>query len=484
MENLLPDFPYKTQPYSHQRDALRFLARRGKYAGLFMEQRTGKTKVILDEAAWRFMKGEIRALLILAPSGVHTNWVREEIPLHLTDAIESVVIEWDTGKSKTKRFQEAFRDAVSRGREDRLIILAMNIETLITDGGKKAIKTLMRHHPTMMVIDESTDIKTAGAKRTRSAKALGRRATFRRILSGFPDPEGPIDFYGQLSFLSPHIIGSNVTTFKERYAEFEQKWYGGDKPVKVITGYKNLDELTRIVAKYCFRVRRDQVFDLPDKVYQKRYFELSSEQRRMYDELEAKWTTDYIEDGAEVSASLTIVRLLRLQQIASGYVPTDSGEEPERRITGPNPRLLAMLDHIGKIDGQIIIWYRYRMDGDLLMDKLGNDAVRWDGTTKKTREAGKVKFIEGKARYFIGSPRAAGRGLTLKMATASYYFSHYWSLEARVQSEDRAVGEKDWPPLYVDMMGTDTVDERIIAALRAKDSLARLVLGDPTRKWI
>lgn len=480
----MPGFPYKTDPYSHQRDALRFLARRGKYAGLFMEQRTGKTKVILDEAAWRFMKGEIGALLILAPSGVHTNWVRDEIPLHLSDAVERVVIEWDTGKSKTKWFREMFREAMTT--KGKLVILSMNIEVLITDSGKKAIKTLMRYFPTMMVIDESTDIKTAGAKRTRSAKYLGKRATFRRILSGFPDPEGPLDFYGQLSFLSPEIIGSNVATFKERYGRFEQRYYHGKnaKPVQVLVGYKNLPELTKIVAKYCFRVRRDQVFDLPDKIYQKRYFDLSPEQHRMYTQLEEDWITNYIEDQAEVSAPLTIVRLLRLQQIASGYVPTDSGEEPKRRISGPNPRLKALEDSISRIDGQIIIWYRYRMDGDLLEELLGDEAVRWDGTTKKTREEGKVKFIQGKARFFIGSPRAAGRGLTLRMAHASFYFSHYWSLEARVQSEDRAVGEKDWPPLYIDIMGKDTVDERIIDALRAKDELARLVLGDPARKWI
>ena len=269
------DFPYKTVPYSHQREALRFLAKRGKYAGLFMEQRTGKTKVILDEAAWRFMNGEISALLILAPSGVHTNWVRDEIPLHLSDAVDRVIVEWNTGKSKTKRFQEMFRDAISRGQTGRLVILSMNIETLITEGGKKAIKTLMRYHKTMMVIDESTDIKTAGAKRTRSAKYLGKRAAFRRILSGFPDPEGPLDFYGQLSFLSPEIIGSNVATFKERYGRFEQRYYHGkgSKPVPVLIGYKNLPELTKIVAEHCFRVRRDQVFGLPDKIYQKRYFE-------------------------------------------------------------------------------------------------------------------------------------------------------------------------------------------------------------------
>ncbi len=482
LEKLVPDFPYKTEPYAHQRDALRFLARRGKYAGLFMEQRTGKTKVILDEAAWRFLEDDIQALLIIAPSGVHTNWVRDEIPLHLSDAVDEIVIEWDTSKSKSKRFREEFYDALESG---KLVILSMNIEAIITDGGKKACKTLMKNLRTMMVIDESTDIKTAGAKRTRSCKALGRLARFRRILSGFPAPEGPIDLYGQLSFLSPHIVGSNVAAFKARYAEFEQRYYhgAGAKPVPVIVGYRNLDELERITSEHCFRVRREDVFDLPDKIYQKRYFHLSPQQNTMYAEMETDWLTTY-PDGAEVSAQLTIVRLLRLQQIASGYVPTDSGEDPMRRIDGSNPRLISMEDSIRKIDGQIIIWYRYRMDGDILMEALGDDAVRWDGATKKTREAGKRKFIDGGCRFFIGSPKAAGRGLTLRNAQASIYYSHYWSLEARIQSEDRSVGEKDWPPLYIDMLGRDTVDEQIIDALRAKDELSRIVIGDTARDWI
>ena len=107
-------FPYKTKPYSHQIDALRFLVNRGKYAGLFMEQRTGKTKVIIDEAAWRFMDGQITALLIVAPSGVHSNWVRDEIPLHMTDAINYKMIEWSSSKAPSRWFQNLFRETLDQ----------------------------------------------------------------------------------------------------------------------------------------------------------------------------------------------------------------------------------------------------------------------------------------------------------------------------------------------------------------------------------
>lgn len=484
----MASFPYKTAPYDHQRRALRWLAGR-KYAGLFMEQRTGKTKVTLDRAASEWLAGRIGALVVIAPAGVHTNWTRDEIPLHLSDAVPRRVIEWSASKARQRGFQDRFRAAVRESDGGKaLFILAINIESVTTDLGKSAIRNTLKRWPSLLVVDESTDIKTPSAKRTKAIKALGRLASQRLILSGFPDPEGPVDLYPQLSFLSPHIVGTNVASFRAEYCEFEQRFYrgAGAPPVQVVVGYRNLDKLQGIVAQHCFRVRRDEVFDMPPKAYTKRYFEMSAEQWRMYSELREEWRTSF-EDGEEVSADLTIVRKGRLQQIASGYVPTDNpdAQEPIRRIPGPNPRLEALLDSLRRYPYPTIIWTRYRMDGDLLMENLGDDAVRYDGTVKaEMKELAKRRFQkEGKAQYFIANAQSAGRGLTLHRAQVVHYFSHFWSLELRVQSEDRPLSPTN-AVTYVDLIASDTVDEEIVDALRAKDDLARRIIGDPLRAWI
>lgn len=484
-------FPYKTVPYDHQREALRWLMPR-KYAGLFMEQRTGKTKVALDFTAYHYLRGKVKALLVIAPSGVHRNWTRDEIPLHLSDAVPRIVVEWDAGKAHQKGFREDFQQAIRLCEMGMgLLILAMNIEAVTTDNGKKAARTILKRFLTVMVVDESTDIKKPGGKRTKSVKALGRLARYRLVLSGFPDPEGPVDLYPQLSFLSPHIVGSTVAAFRAEYCTFEQRFFNGpEKPaVPVVTGYRNLKQLTRIVGEHCFRVRRDDVFDMPPKQYTKSYFDMSVEQWRMYEELKEDWRTEFA-DGEEVTADLTIVRLGRLQQIASGYVPTDNPEanEPIRRIPGENPRLTALLSTLERYPFPAIIWNRYQMDGDLLMDALGDDAVRYDGTVKaKDKELARQAFHKDKShRFFVASPASAGRGLTLHRddtCKLEVYFSHYWSLEKRIQSEDRPLSPTN-DVMVADVIGTDTVDERIVTALRNKDELARLILGDPAREWI
>lgn len=485
-----PIFPYKKAPFEHQREALRRGASR-PFFGYIMDPGTGKTKVTLDDAAWNYIRGTIRGLMVSAPSGIQTNWAQEEIPEHISDSVSYEVFEWDSGKAATKRFQREFDEFITRTKHSSVLaIFLINIEAIITDNGRKAIKSFLTSRPCMMAIDESVDIKSPGSKRTLAIKALGKLARLRRILSGLPAPESPVDWYAQLSFLSPHIVGSNVASFKGEYCIFEQRFYRGpDKPsTPVITGYRNLDKLNRIIDEHCFRVSKD-VLKLPPKLWSKWRFDMSPEQRRMYMELKEEWLTRFA-DGEEVTAALTIVRLLRLQQIASGYVPPDNLEdeddEPLRDIPGDNPRMDALLEITEKYPGDMIIWTRYIRDVDKIMAALGDQAVRYDGQVGKDERLESIKrYTKGDARFFVSNPVAAGRGLTLINTTVSIYYSQYWGLDKRVQSEDRAhrIG-LDHPVLYIDLIAKGTVDERIVKSLRDKDELARLVMGEPKREWI
>lgn len=455
-----------------------------------MDPGTGKTKVTLDDAAWNFLRGTIRGLLVIAPSGVQLNWSREEIPEHMTEAVPYETFEWDSSKSETKRFIAAFSDFIARTKHSSVLaIFVINIEAVITDNGRKALKTFLTSRAVMFVVDESVDIKTPGVKRTKAIKALGKLARLRRILSGLPAPEGPVDWYAQLSFLSPHIVGSNVAAFKSEYCIFEQRFFQAGKPaVPVITGYRNLDKLNKIITDNCYRVSKD-VLKLPPKVYSKWRFDMSPEQRRMYLELKETWLTSF-GDGAEVTAPLTIVRLLRLQQIASGYVPPDNlvdeTTEPIRDIPGNNPRLDSVSEIIAKYPGDMIIWTRYKRDVNKLMDLLGDEAVRYDGDVGKDERLDALKrYTKGDARFFVSNPIAAGRGLTLVNTAVCIYYSQYWGLDPRIQSEDRPhrIG-LDHSVLYIDLIAKGSVDERIVKSLRLKDDLARLVMGDPKRDWI
>ena len=120
------------------------------------------------------------------------------------------------------------------------------------------------------------------------------------------------------------------------------------------------------------------------------------------------------------------------------------------------------------------------------MAEYKNDAVRYDGSTSDDERAESIeRFQHGDAKLFVGNPKAGGRGLTLHAATTVVFYSNYFGLETRIQAEDRAhrIGQEH-PVLYVDIVGEDTVDEKIVLALREKKRVADLITGDAYKEWI
>ena len=92
---------------------------------------------------------------------------------------------------------------------------------------------------------------------------------------------------------------------------------------------------------------------------------------------------------------------------------------------------------------------------------------------------------KGPARFFVGNAQTGGYGITLTAANTVIYYSNNYDLEKRLQSEDRAhrIGQKK-SVTYVDLICEETVDEKIVKALRKKINIASEVLGEELRSWI
>ena len=88
-------------------------------------------------------------------------------------------------------------------------------------------------------------------------------------------------------------------------------------------------------------------------------------------------------------------------------------------------------------------------------------------------------------RFFVGNAHAGGIGLTLTAASTMIYYSNDFSLETRVQSEDRAhrIGQRQ-NVLYIDIEALNTIDKQVIDALRQKKNLADLITGDRVAEWL
>jgi SNF2 family DNA or RNA helicase len=85
----------------------------------------------------------------------------------------------------------------------------------------------------------------------------------------------------------------------------------------------------------------------------------------------------------------------------------------------------------------------------------------------------------------VGQPRTGGYGITLTAATTMIYYSNSYDLEIRLQSEDRAHRIKQENKVtYIDLVSPDTIDEKILKALRSKIDLAGRVLGEEAKEWL
>ena len=117
------NYKFKTDPYKHQLTALEKSWNRETYA-YFMEMGTGKTKVLIDNAAMLYDKGKINGALIVAPKGVISTWYSQELPAHLPDHIENVSVLWQALINKK---QQSKLDRLFETGHD-LHILIMNVE--------------------------------------------------------------------------------------------------------------------------------------------------------------------------------------------------------------------------------------------------------------------------------------------------------------------------------------------------------------------
>jgi SNF2 family DNA or RNA helicase len=227
---------------------------------------------------------------------------------------------------------------------------------------------------------------------------------------------------------------------------------------------------------------KEDCLDLPDKVYIKREIEMSPEQKKVYKEMK-KYAISELSGIGTVSASSVITQIIRLHQISCGFASTDDSEIKDI----PNSRTEELMQILSETEGKVIIWANYRHDiqrlHGLIRKEYGENSVGtyYGDTSDVDREQLITKFQDkdNPLRFFIGNTQTGGYGITLTAANTVVYFSNNYDLEKRLQSEDRAhrIGQTN-KVTYIDIVCKDTVDEKIVQALRNKLNLAQTVLGE------
>ena len=475
------NYKFKTKPYAHQLTALEKSWNKENFA-YFMEMGTGKTKVLIDNLAMLYDKGKVDGALIIAPKGVIGTWYKQEIPNHLPDHIENVSVMW---QSLITKKQKNNLDALFK-LEEKLHILIMNVEALSTSKGTEFAARFLNSHKTLMAIDESTTIKNSSAKRTKNILALSKYAKYRRIMTGSPVTKNPLDLYSQCEFLSPWLLNfQSFYAFRNRYAEMKTIHARG-RSIQVVHKFQNIGELSDKLKGFSYRVLKEDCLDLPDKIYIKRNIALTSEQLKLYQQM--KTMALAVLNGKQVTSVTVLTQLMRLHQITCGHFTADDGST---QLVKSN-RITELMDVLEEVEGKAIIWANYQHDITniikAIVEEYGEESiVDYYGLTPQENRQENIQQFQNnpKCRFLIGTPQTGGYGITLTAANTVIYYSNGYDLEKRLQSEDRAhrIGQKK-TVTYVDLICEDTVDEKIVKALRDKINIASEVLGEELKDWI
>ena len=478
-------YEYKTEPFDHQRKALED-SWDADFHAYFMEMGTGKSKVAIDNMGVLFERGEIKAALIVAPKGVYDNWALGEIPLHLPERIARKTVSWTP--SLSKKFVAKLEDLVLED-FDGLKLFIINVEAFSSPRGARAAGRFLVQNPdNMMIVDESTTIKNRKAQRTKNLMVLTKYSKYRRILTGSPVTKSPMDLFSQCNFLDEKSLGFNsFFAFQNRYA-IVQKRVMGARSFQEITGYRRLDELNEKLFSFSTRVLKEDCLDLPDKIYTRRNVELTDEQAKVYGQMK-KLALAQLENGELATTESVLTQIMRLQQICCGFFQPDVGKIQPLK----NNRLNELTSITDELSGKAIIWASYTHDIQqislTLRDRFGPDSVAlyYGATPQDERQeiVNRFQDVNDPLRFFVGQPKTGGYGITLTAASTVIYYSNSYDLEIRLQSEDRAhrIGQKN-AVTYVDLVSPNTIDEKVLNALRQKINLADKVLNEDPKQWI
>ena len=475
------NYKFKTKPYAHQLKALEMSWKKEVFA-YFMEMGTGKSKVLLDNISMLYDKGKINGALIIAPKGVYKNWLESEIPEHLVKHIQKKTVLWQALINKK---QQAKLDTLFKPEVD-LHILIMNVEAFSTKKGLDFAAKFLSCHDALVAIDESTTIKNPSAQRTKNIQRLSKLSKYRRILTGSPVTKSPLDLYTQCEFLDPYLLDfSSYFAFRTRYAIMKSANFNG-RSVQLVVGYRNLAELSETVKKFSYRVLKDDCLDLPPKTFMKRIIQLSPEQKRVYEQMKSMALAEL--NGKMVTTANAITQIMRLQQITCGHFKADDDSIQEIK----NNRITELMNVLEEVEGKAVIWAHWRHDIATIVREIekeypGSVMTYYGDTTTEDRQKAirEMQDPESKIRFLVGTPQTGGYGITLTGASTMIYYSNGYDLEKRQQSEARIdrIGQKK-PMTYIDILAEDTIDEKIVKALRKKVNIATEVMGEELKAWI
>lgn len=451
----------RTKPWRHQVDAYLFamerLTRGNGAAMLALEMGVGKTLVSLMVLAG----GSARRTLICCPLRVVPVWL-SQIERHLDRPLVVVALDESVGSVAEKQGLAADKLRLAEVTETPFVAI-INYDSAWRDPFASWAE---KQSWDLVIADESHKLKRPGGKASLYFKRLRPRARHRLALTGTPMPHSPLDVYAQFRFLDSKLFGPSFNAFKQKYAVM------GGFQNKQVTSYKGLDELEALMRTITCRISKD-VLDLPPQTHVTYRCNMSAEAQRIYRELEEDFIAE-VQNGT-VTAANAMVKLLRLQQVAGGWVKTDDAQH--HRVDSAKQDLLQdTLEDIGQSE-PVVVFCRFHADLDAV--HAAAEALDYQSLELSGRRDELKRWQDGEAPVLAVQIGAGGVGVDLTRARYSIYYSLSFSLGEYDQALSRVHRPGQTRPVeHIHLVVRNTVDDKIMRALEKRAEIIQAILAE------
>lgn len=468
--NTLPDIPFNwhTVPMAHQKWLFNFLVTHSiQYFGIFAEQGTGKTKVVLDYIKYLKDQGEVspqKPIVVICPATVIAAWA-SEARLHRPEL--KVCELYGPVEQRAYKLQHVQAD-----------VFVINYQVCWRQA---IIDAIAKRGIIGIVCDECHALKSPRSAQSLGIRKMSRNMKYRIGVSGTPATNGVQDYFAILNFIDQRLVGNSYRTFESRYI-IKGGWGGFQ-----VVGYRNIEELKSKIAQVSYRVRKVDCLDLPDKIHEVEHLEMPGEQRKVYKALADELLAEIA--GTSITAAIALTKLMKFREITSGFVMSD---EHDMVVFDKNPKLDRLMEIIedNKKDHKIVVWCNFNKEIELITKALTAAKIQHvviDGSVPIAQRGEIVRTFQEEqcVRVFVGNTAAGGSGITLHAADMCVFYSDSYSSANRLQAEDRQhrKGQVN-KVVYITLVMTGTIDVAIQRALRNKHDLQMELLDDAGTKHI
>lgn len=439
--------------------------------GLLFEMGCGKTLTAIAIAGAGYQMGKVERLLIVAPTSVVAVWPKElQEYAKFKYTCKTLLGE---KKQRIKQIDDLLKFPFKA-----LKVAVINYESTWRP---EILEKLKEFDADMVIADESQRIKTYDAAQSKAMYELGDQARYKLILSGTPVQTAAIDIWSQYRFLDKTVFGDNFFKFRGRYAIMGG--YGNKK----IVGYKDLEGLIKKEHSIAFRVTKDEALDLPEQTFETRKIQFSQKEKNLYERIK-KDSYAELDGGGHITATTVLTRLLRLQQLAGGFLVQDDAQKPQLVSRAKLDALGDIIeDYVIGSGKKLVIFARFIAEVKAIMELADKvlpkelKQVAIYGDIKKEDRGDIVKQFQEdpKTVLFIGQIDTAGTGITLTAADTCVYYSKNFNYATYSQSLSRIhrIGQRNCCT-YIDLEIEGTIDELISKALSRKEDMAKTVVDN------